>query len=109
MLADYKFIKVVKLGKDDKKKFKAVFKNRKTGRERGVKFGSNIPFLEDYTIHKDDKRKDNFLKRFSKTIQKQKNNPLSPMFWSLNLLWNKPSYSASLKDTKDKLKNLGYL
>ena len=108
MTKDYIFVKVVKL-KGDKKKYSAVFKNRKTGRIRNVKFGSNIPYMEDYTIHKDAERKKRFLDRFNKTIKKNINNPLSPMWWSTNLLWNRPSYAASLKDVKIKLKNLGYL
>lgn len=108
-MVEYKFIKLVKLPSTDKKKYKAIFKNIKSNKEKNIKFGSNIPYLEDYTIHKDKKRLNNFLSRFNKTIEKQKNNPLSPMFWSLWLLWNKPSFEASLKDIKEKLKKLGYM
>ena len=54
-----------------------------------VHFGS--PKYEDYTIHKDEKRRDKYLAR-SKKI-KNKNGELtyknidSPNFWSVNLLW----------------------
>jgi len=105
MTKDYIFVKVVKL-KGDKKKYSAVFKNSKTGRLRNVKFGATG--YSDYTIHKDPERKKLYIARHS-GMGEDWNNPLTAGYWSRWLLWNKPSYTASLKDVKIKLKNLGYL
>ena len=42
---------------------------------------------DDYLIHKDEKRRDNFKKRFKKIYIKKKNDLNSPLFWSYNILW----------------------
>ena len=52
-----------------------------------VHFGA-IQF-EDYLIHTDINRLNNFQDRFRKIYEKNKNNINSPLFWSWNLLWNK--------------------
>ena len=106
-MKDYKFIKLVKLGQGEVKKYRAVFRNRKTGREKNIKFGR--AGMDDYLGHKDDERKKRFLSRFNKTIKKNINNPLSPMWWSTYLLWNETTYQASFKDIKSRLSKLGYL
>lgn len=54
-----------------------------------IHFGS--PLYEDFLIHKDDNRRENYLKRATKIRNKKGdltyNNPESPNFWSINLLW----------------------
>ena len=54
-----------------------------------VHFGS--PKYPDYTIHKDKERRDKYLARATKIKNKQgeltHNNPESPNFWSVHLLW----------------------
>ena len=50
----------------------------------------------DYTIHKDPKRKDLYIQRHKKN--ENWNDIHSAGFWSKNLLWNKPTISASIKD-----------
>ena len=56
-----------------------------------VHFGSTK--YEDYTIHKDKERRDKYLSRATKIKNKKGeltyNNPESPNFWSVNLLWPK--------------------
>lgn len=42
---------------------------------------------EDYLIHKDPIRRENFRKRFKALYEKNKNNPSSPIFWSYLILW----------------------
>jgi rhamnogalacturonyl hydrolase YesR len=101
---DYKFIKLKKLS-NDKKKYMAIFRNNKKGREKNVKFGSSG--YSDYTIHRDDKRKELYIKRHKKN--ENWDNPLTAGFWSRWILWNLPTIRDSLKDTKDRLKRLGYL
>jgi hypothetical protein len=63
-----------------------------------VHFGN--PHMENYTIHKDKQRKERFLKRFNKLINKFKDDPFKPMTLSHLILWNKPTLKESLKDYK---------
>lgn len=98
--------KVYYLAKSDKpeKKWMITFENPKTGREKKLYFGgirpNGIPY-EDYTTHKDDDRKARYIKRH-KGMGEKWNNPTTPGFYALHLLWNKPTLSASIKDTMDK-------
>lgn len=52
---------------------------------------------EDYTTHKDIKRKERFYQRFRLT-----NDINSPLFWSMNVLWNKPSIEESISNMNKK-------
>lgn len=55
------------------------------GARRTVHFGD--PSMEDYTQHHDEERRRRFHARFAKLIAKNAGNPLSPMYYSANLLW----------------------
>ena len=57
----------------------------KDGTRRTVHFGD--PSMEDYTMHRDPERRRRFHMRFARLIEKNKDNPLSPMYYSANLLW----------------------
>ena len=104
----YKFIKLVKLPNTDKKKYKAVFKNIKTGVERNIKFGAKG--YEDYTIHKDIKRKEAYIKRHKGMNEKWGNDGIMTAgWWSRWLLWSKPNFNESLTLVKTKLKKAKYL
>lgn len=103
-MKEYKFIKLKKLS-NDKKKYMAIFKNNKTGKEKNIKFGASG--YSDFTIHKDEKRKELYIKRHKKN--ENWNNPLTSGFWSRWILWNKTTIKDSLKDTKERLNKLGYL
>ena len=50
-------------------------------------FGQFNPPMEDYTMHKDDKRRQNYLVRASHIKGDWKNNPYSANNLSINLLW----------------------
>lgn len=78
------------------KKYEAIFYDKDKKKIKTVHFGSLG--MSDYTKHKDKERKNRFLLRFNKTIQENKNNPLSPMTLSHLILWNKPTYEESLRD-----------
>ena len=80
---------IIKKSKNPKKKYDALV-NGKT-----VSFGS-APY-EDFTIHKDEKRKDNYLKRHQKN--EDWNDYETPGFYSRWVLWNLPTIEASIKDT----------
>lgn len=107
MLNDYKFIKVVKLAdKSDKKKFKAIFANKSTGREKAVKFGAKgyQHFTED---HLDEKRRQLYMTRHRK--REKWNNPLTAGYWSYHFLWRFKTYNEALKWIRGDLTKKGYL
>ena len=105
-MVEYKFIKVSKSSSKGKK-YDALFKNKKTGREKKVSFGS--AGMSDYTKNKDPERKKRYISRHKKRENWTSSGVLSAGWWSKHLLWNKPSYSSSLADVKSKLKTAGYI
>ena len=78
------------------KKFTALINDKKT-----IHFGAKL--YEDYTIHKDDKRKKAYLSRHKNDNTQ---NPLYAGFYATNLLWNKPTLKESIQSTNNKFKNL---
>lgn len=52
-----------------------------------VHFGQFYPPMEDYTMHKDDKRRQNYLLRASHIKGEWKNNPYSANNMSMHILW----------------------
>ena len=70
------------------KKFTAKIDDKKT-----IHFGAKL--YEDYTHHKDDKRKKAYLSRHK---HDNAQNPLYPSFYATNLLWNKPTLKESIVD-----------
>jgi len=93
----YKFLKLKK-ATDGKHKYEAIFLNTETNREKTVKFGASG--YEDFTIHKDEKRKERYIKRHDK--REDFENPISPGSLSRYILWNKPTIEDSLKDYLNK-------
>lgn len=55
---------------------------------------------EDYTIHKDEERKQKYLKRHS--VRENFNNPYTAGALSRWILWNKPTLIDSINDYKKK-------
>lgn len=53
---------------------------------------------DDYTTHKDEKRKELYIKRHEKN--ENWNNPITPGSLSRWILWNLPTLEASIKDFK---------
>jgi hypothetical protein len=53
-----------------------------------IHFGQFYPPMEDYTMHKNDIRRDNYLKRAMNIKGNWKNNPYSPNRLSIALLWD---------------------
>ena len=60
-----------------------------------LSFGDNR--YSDYTMHKDDDRKNNYLSRHGKEDHSAKNIK-SAAFMSAHLLWGKPTLQASVSD-----------
>jgi hypothetical protein len=90
----YKFISL-KDANDNKHKYVVTLLNKETGREKTVKFGAFG--MSDFTQHKDDKRKSNYIARHQ--VRENWADPSTAGFWSRWILWNLPTVSASLKDT----------
>jgi len=70
------------------------------GIEKSVRFGRR-PY-EDFTIHKDETRKERYLNRHKKREDWGKSGIFTPGFWSRWLLWNKPTIQGSLRDVRKK-------
>ena len=67
-----------------------------TNTDKKVYFGATG--YEDFTQHKDEVRKNAYIKRHQK--REDWNNPDTPGFWSRWLLWNKTTIKASYDDIK---------
>jgi hypothetical protein len=80
------------------KKWDAVFV-KDNGREIVTPFGQKG--YSDYTKHKNKTRKQRYLKRHS-GMGEHWNKPTTPGALSRWILWNKPSFKASVKDYKKK-------
>ena len=79
------------------KKYVVKFTNEKTGRINTIHFGA--AGMSDYTINKDDRRKELYIKRH---INDNINDLSYSGAWSMNLLWNKKTLEASIKDMEHK-------
>ena len=69
--------------------------------KKTIHFGAKL--YEDYTIHRDDKRKKAYLARHK---HDNYTDPLYPSFYATNLLWNKPTLKESIVDINRKYKNI---
>jgi hypothetical protein len=104
---EYKFIKLKKLGEGNKKKYMAIFNERKTGRERTVKFGAKG--YEHFTDgHLDEKRKERYIKRHSK-MNENWENPLTAGYWSKWYTWTFKTQKEALNFILGDLKKKGFL
>jgi hypothetical protein len=72
------------------------------GKHRVVHFGAAK--MSDYTIHKDEKRKERYIDRHREREDWTKSGILTPGFWAKHLLWAKPSLNASLADIRKRFK-----
>lgn len=81
--------------RDGKHKLKATFQN--DDREYSVKFGA--VGYSDFTIHKDEARKQRYLDRH-KGMSENWNKPDTAGALARWVLWNKPTLKASIDDYK---------
>ena len=86
---------VIKKSNKKGKKLMAIF-DLKSGRKKTIHFGASG--MSDYTIHKDPKRKERYMKRHRK--REDWNNPLTAGALSRWILWGEPTLDASIKDFK---------
>lgn len=80
------------------KKYKVIVKNINNNKKKTIHFGARN--YEDYTIHKDDMRKKQYIKRYQNN--EDWNDPFTAGFWSKHLLWNKKTLQDSINDIHDK-------
>jgi hypothetical protein len=92
-------LKTVRRSHKKEKKWDAVFE--KNGREKVVPFGQKG--YSDYTKHKDKTRKQRYLKRHA-GMGEHWTQPDTPGALSKWILWNKPTFKASLADFKKRFK-----
>jgi len=95
-------IKSVKITKSSKsnKKYKAVFYDKDNKKVKTSRFGQEG--AEDFTIHKDEKRKQNYIKRHTAIKGTNFKDPTKPSTLSKDILWNKPTLKQSIKAYKNK-------
>ena len=74
------------------KKYKVIVQDE--DRKKTIHFGASG--YEDYTIHKDDERKERYIGRHEKN--ENWNDPFTAGFWSRWLLWNKKTIKQSMGD-----------
>ena len=88
---------IIKKSTTKGKKYDAIIDNKKT-----IHFGATG--YSDYTIHKDEDRKNRYLKRHQ--ARENFNNPSTAAFYATNILWNKPTLTESIRDTNRRFKNV---
>ena len=79
------------------KKFQVVVHDPSSGRTRTVHFGAEG--YSDYPTHKDAARLTRYLERHHARENWSRQGIYSPGFWARWILWNRPSLSASIRDT----------
>lgn len=98
-MPDYTFVKLFR-SPNPEKKWRVRLSDHE-GKFHHVDFGQKG--YEDYTIHKDEKRKRLYLQRHAGMGENwKKSGVLTPGFWSRWLLWNLSTIEASLRDVRDR-------
>ena len=95
-------IDVVKSTKEGKKYDAIIHKDN--GKTKTVSFGA--AGMSDYTKHKDEERKANYISRHKAREDWSKAGYDTAGFMSRWILWNKPSLRASINDTNNRFNNL---
>ena len=88
----------IKKLKGDKKKYEAFF--IVNGKKSSQKFGAEG--MSDYTLHKDIIRRNRYIARHLKDLET--GDPTRAGYLSMFVLWNKPSFGASVRDYKTRLR-----
>lgn len=91
----YKLIEIVRSTKSGKK-WKAVFEDTETGRQKSTHFGASG--YEDLTQHKNEARAKLYRERHKKDLRT--GDPTRAGFLSYYLLWSTPNMSANIRAYK---------
>ena len=92
-----KLIKIIKLKRGSKLKYQAIFQNN----NKIIKRMFGRMNVIDYTMHKNIKRRNRYIKKYK--IKLQSNNPTSSSYLSIYLLFQKKSLKSAIKDFKRRL------
>ena len=82
------------------KKMKATINGKKT-----IHFGHSS--YDDFTTHKNSKRRDNYIARTSKQDH-SKQNVASPAWMSRFILWEKPTLKGAVESANKKYKDINF-
>ena len=93
---------IIKKSINPDKKYDAIFDDNKT-----LSFGANG--YSDYTIHKDDIRKEHYIDRHRKNEDYNKSGIKSAGFLSRWILWNKPTIQESIDFLNNKYKDVEFI
>ena len=85
------------LANDGKHKYYIITKS-----EKKIYFGA--AGYSDFPKHKDEARRQRYIKRHEKNEDWNKSGIDTPSFWALYLLWNKPTIQESYNDIKRRIK-----
>ena len=72
-----------------------------------VAFGAAA--YEDYTTHKDPKRKERYIARHRKTEDWTRSGVDTAGFYAKHILWNQPSVAASVRDLNAKFSDVQFV
>lgn len=86
------------------KKLVALIHDKKTNKLRMIHFGAEG--YSDYTIHKDNDRKQRYLDRHFKKEDWNISGIYTAGFWSRWILWNKPTLTASKRSIMKKFSTI---
>ena len=92
---------IIKKSAKPDKKMDAVIDGKKT-----ISFGQKN--ASDYTINRDPKRKEAYIRRHQKREDWDKSGVATPGFYAKNVLWNKTTVQASIRDMNDRFKGLRF-
>ena len=95
-----KYVDLYKSRDSDRHKFTAVIHTNNG--QKSVKFGDNR--YEDFTIHKEQIRKDRYIKRHASNEDWSASGYDTAGFWSRWLLWEKDSLRKAINYMRDKKK-----
>ena len=89
---------VISKSDNKNKKYKSVIDGKKT-----IHFGHSS--YDDFTTHKNSKRRDNYIARTSKQDH-SKQNVASPAWMSRFILWEKPTLKGAVESANKKYKDI---
>lgn len=91
---------IERLSPESSKKFRIIFLSPPWERKLTLLIGQQG--AEDFTIHRDLQRKENYIRRHSSREDWSASGIKTAGFWSRWLLWNKPTLRESIKDIRER-------
>jgi hypothetical protein len=92
---------IIKKSANPDKKMDAVIDGKRT-----ISFGQKN--ASDFTINRDPKMKEDYIKRHRRREDWEKSGVATPGFYAKNVLWNKTTVQASIRDMNKRFKGLRF-